>query len=343
MSASPIHSRILRSAGELQEILADWRTLWRRSPAATTFQCPEWLLCWIEAFRPKTIAALEFRRADLLVGVAPLLIYEKGAEKVLAFIGGAVSDYLDILSGASDEVAVAECFLQTISAIEGWATLELTDLPAWSSLLRIPGLSPHLSPHDSCSVLPLPTTTTGELLRIFSDRQRANFRNARSRLRKAGGGQIELATADTLSEFVGDLIHLHTSRWVRTGSPGVLHDETVCNFHRAVARRLLDGNTLRLYRLRLHQQTLAVIEAFFEHGRALCYLQGFDPSYAYFSPGTQLMGAVIEDAIRAGMRKFDFLRGTEAYKQHWRAHPEPTFRISLSRAQLASIRSQLAA
>jgi CelD/BcsL family acetyltransferase involved in cellulose biosynthesis len=46
------------------------------------------------------------------------------------------------------------------------------------------------------------------------------------------------------------------------------------------------------------------------------------------------MFSVIEDAIALGLRRFDFLRGEESYKQHWRPHLEATYRVELRRSAL---------
>lgn len=341
MNSSSIHSRVLRSADDMWGIVADWRELWQRCPRSSTFQSPEWLLSWMDAFNPGNVRAVEVRRSGRLIGLAPLLMYERDADKVLAFMGGGVSDYLDVLVDPHEAAPVIDCFLQTVPEIASWTVLEFTDLPAWS-VLRRTHFAQRLAVHDSCSTLELPHSSDG-LLHIFSNRQRANLRNASSRLRKAGGAEIQLATAETLPEFLDDLFRLHTARWQQAGQPGVLEEEKVRNFHRIVALRLLEQNALRLYRLRSEQGTLAVIEAFVERETALCYTQGFDPAFSYFSPGTQLMFAVIQEAVRAGVRRFDFLRGTEAYKQHWRAKPEATYRLTHSRSELELWRVRRAA
>ena len=54
-------------------------------------------------------------------------------------------------------------------------------------------------------------------------------------------------------------------------------------------------------------------------GRWLLYLGGFDPACCFESPGTLLIGHLIEQAIAAGVREIDFLRGAEAYKYAWGA------------------------
>ena len=323
-------TRVLREFGNVRRIASEWADLWRRTPGATTFQRPEWLLPWIEVFSPREMIAIEVRHDRRLVGFAPLLIYPRETERVLAFMGGGVSDYLDVLVEPECDLQVIESMLKAIQVVARWTTLDLTDLPQDSVLLRwatsgqMPG--PAASQHDSCSALILPRTRT-ELLHCFSKRQRANLRNARSRLQKAGGGQVEVATPETLTEFLEDLFRLHTSRWVQVGQGGVLQDHSIKAFHLTSAPDLLGRGILRLHRLRLSGRTVAAIYSLFEQETVFCYLQGFDPEFADVSPGTQLMFSVMEDAVERGIRKFDFLRGQEAYKQHWQAQREPTYRI----------------
>jgi CelD/BcsL family acetyltransferase involved in cellulose biosynthesis len=341
-SSTGFASRVLRSPAELRTIAAEWANLWERCPAATTFQRPEWLLPWIETFSPQKMCAIEVRVHSRLVGFAPLLSYPNGEERYLAFMGGGVSDYLDLLADPQWETEIVACVLQNVADEPGWTTLNLTDLPSTSVLLRTPHLATHASEHDTCSALALPQTGD-ELLHLFSKRQRSNLRNARSRLLKAGGGQVELATAETLPEFLNDLFRLHTTRWSVAGQAGVLHDDRIREFHRGSAPGLLRRGSLHLYRLRSQGRTLAIIQCFFDRDTVFCYLQGFDPEFAYFSPGTQLMLAVLEDAVRLGMRKFDFLRGIESYKLHWRAQSEPTFRLHSARTGLVFTSQALAA
>jgi CelD/BcsL family acetyltransferase involved in cellulose biosynthesis len=342
MTSTDLTIRILTAPEQLSHIASDWSDLWQCCPSPTTFQSPDWLISWIETFCPAELLVIELRAGSQLAGLAALLIYERDGERVLAFAGGGVSDYLDILAHPDHENQVVESLLETIADQPGWTVLDLTDLPANSVLLKSPLLSQFTHEHDTCSALLLPETTD-QLWHLLSTRQRANLRNARCRLKRIGGGQVELATAETLPEFLQDLFRLHTSRWSLTGQPGVLNDEHLRTFHQRSAPLLLERRSLSLYRLRSQGRTLAVLQSFLDHQTAFCYLQGFDPESSFVSPGTQLMFAVLEDAIRAGIRKFDFLRGTESYKLHWRAQSEPTFSIQLSRAALVSSPQALAA
>jgi len=331
-----LSARVLRSVEEIRQISSEWRDLFHRC-RATAFQSPDWLLPWVEVFSPEKMMVVEVRCADRLVGLAPLLIYRRDSERVLAFMGGGVSDYLDVLvDPALEPQLVFEIVHTFLNAYEEWTVLDLTDLPSRSALLGVPFFQRSAKEHDSCSVLRLPQTRE-DLLHLFSKRQRANLRNAYSRLQRAGGGQVEIATLETLPEFLDDLFKLHTNRWSGRGQAGVLDDERVRAFHRSCVPALLQEGVLHLARLRLGKRTIAVIYSLFSHGTAYSYLQGFDPEFSSLSPGTQLMFSVMADALARGMQEFDFLRGREAYKQHWRAETKPTFRIQLPRATLATM------
>jgi len=137
--------------------------------------------------------------------------------------------------------------------------------------------------HDTCSALALPSTED-ELLHLLSKRQRANLRNARSRAQRAGGCLIEVATPDTLSEFLDCLFQLHTVRWSRAGQSGVLSDQKVRTFHQRSAPLLLAKGVLRLYRLRIGSRTLAVIYSLFEQDTVFCYLQALIPNLLISAP-----------------------------------------------------------
>ena len=336
--APQLRAEVIERPERVASIAAEWRRLYRQSPARTPFQSPEWLLPWIEIFCPVNLRVIAVWDQGGLVGLAPLLIYPRDSERVLAFAGGGISDYLDLIAESGKESAVRQAVVSAVLEDRSWTTLELTDVAPHSILLGSPELRGLSSTHDTSSLLVLPSNP-GELLAKFSNRQRANLRNARSRLERAGGGAIEGASANTLPEFLDDLFRLHTMCWSERGEPGVLHDERLRAFHRMAAPQLLERGMLRIYRLRVEANSAAVIYALCDGGTVYCYLQGFNPRFAFVSPGTLLMYSVIEAAVRSGMRSFDFLRGQEAYKQHWRPESRPTYRIALGRSAVAGLSS----
>lgn len=327
-----LRGRALRDLASAERLLPEWRSLWSRCPYATTFQRPEWLLAWMQSFAPSRPLLIEVRCDDRLVGVAPLLIYQSGSEKVLALMGGGISDYLDVLVDPDFADETLTFIWDQVNKEPGWTTLDLTDLRSNSPLfLQLPyGWNFNQTAHDVCSGLALPSKVE-ELKTLLPFRLVRNLRNARNRLQRAGDLHIETATRETLPLFLDSLFSLHGRRWALSGQPGVLSDTATRSFHKRVAPQFLDQEILRLYALRLNGRFIASLYTLFEHDTARCYLQGFDPEYAHFSPGAQLLSAVIADATREGKRKADFLRGSEPYKHHWGASEIPTFRIQARR------------
>jgi CelD/BcsL family acetyltransferase involved in cellulose biosynthesis len=338
-SYADLRARVLRTAAAIRELSSGWRELFQRCHA-TPFQSPEWLLPWIEVFSPEEMLLVEIRSGERVVGLAPLLIYRRDSNRVLAFAGGGVSDYLDVLCDPEFESSevVFEIFKAVLNPAENWNLIDLTDLPHHSSLLTEQTFKSEACEHDSCSTLQLPETKR-ELLHLFSKRQRSNVHNARSRLQRAGGGQIQIATRENIGEFLHDLFALHGNRWSERGETGVLSDPRLRSFHDSCAPRLLDAKLLHLSRLRLKERTIAVIYSLLDRATLFCYLQGFDPEFRFLSPGTHLMFSVMSDTVERGMREFDFLRGSETYKQHWRAENKATYRIQLTRRDLAGLLS----
>ena len=324
-------TQLLQSREEFNLLLPEWKELFLRCPSSTPFQHPQWLMAWVQEFQPRNLVGIEIREAGRLVAFAPLLIYHRNDERVLAFAGGGISDCLGVLLEPDHGSTVVLELLHAVQMIPGWNVLDLTDLPLSSFLLDSHMLRPYVKEHDLCFVLPLPATKE-ELVESLSKRQWANLRNARSRTGRKGGAVVEPATPSNAAEFLEDLFRLHTNRWRDRGQSGVLRDTHVQEFHRAVTPSLLSSGLLRLYRIRMNDRTIAVNYSFFHRQSVYCYLQGFDPEFSYFSPGMQLMFAVIEEAIRFGARRFDFLRGEEEYKLHWRPRAEATYRIEIPRS-----------
>ncbi len=280
----------------------EWAALWRRVPGALPFQHPAWLLPWWRQFGTGQPRVAIERIEGRLTGVLPLYRYE---DRLLP-IGVSLSDQFDALV---EPGRVASPLLA--AAMDGEAAAELLDVPAGAALRGVPGLE--WSPGVVSPVLPL----TGALSAILPARTHRKLRMNRNRAARAGGFAIETATAVTLPGHLDVLIRLHRSRWVAQGESGVLADPIVMAFQRDAAPGLLAAGLLRLQVLRVGGVAAAGCYALLMPGRILFYLSGFDAVFAEVSPGTLLLGAMLEEAIAEGRWEADFLRGGEAYKYAW--------------------------
>jgi CelD/BcsL family acetyltransferase involved in cellulose biosynthesis len=305
---------------EMRDLLPEWTALWRRTPGATPFQSPAWLMAWWRQFGTGAPRVLIARAGAGLVGVLPLYeLREPGIRKLLP-IGIGLSDYIDALVDPAWP-EIGEAMLATIADIPGWDECHLPDLPEGDVLCGVrgpTGLVEERRDGAACPVLMLPDSAAA-LDTIVPRKTLRDLRQAASRAAAAGGVRVEAADSETLPSMLGDLFRLHEARWRSRGEPGVLADRVVRAFHRDAAPALAAEGILRLYRLRIGEAVAAVYYGFAWRGRSYAYIGGFDPEIPRFSPGVLILLHAIGAAIAEGCTQFDFLRGGEAYKYAWGA------------------------
>jgi len=316
---------IITSTDELESIAPQWDALWRRSPNATPFQSPHWLLPWWRAFGSDNPYVIASSSSDgSLTALAPLYILrdEDSNESLGMFIGTGISDYLDILGDAADvasDIASADCML--------W---DFQQLRPTSSLLSMPvsdRWSDNVEDQEPCPVLDLT-----KLDPLLSTHARKKLRYYRRCAEREGPVTFESASKESLDRLLDALFELHAARWQRRGLPGVLADETTQQFHRDAARRMLDAGALRMYAMRIGDHIRAVFYGFAHHDTVYYYLSGYDPDLEKISIGNTIVAHAIEEAQRTGATTFDFLRGAEEYKYSWGASDRMNRRRQLFRA-----------
>ena len=322
----------ITSLDDLEALRGDWTALCDRSPRVTPFQRPEWLIPWWRAFQPGEPWVLAVRQEGRLAALAPLLVYPNEGKKIVAFCGGGISDYCDVVTASDrEEEAVAALLDHLAARRERWDVGDFEPIPGESPLLRAAqdGLEARTELRDVCPGLDLPDRVE-DLREVVSTRQLANLRKYR---RKAEAlGELRLQTVDDRpwEELLDILIDLHGARWSELGEAGMLGGDGLRAFHREAAAGFHARGCLGLYALCLDGHLLAALYGFREKDTFYCYMQGFDPEQAKLSPGAMVVGAVIEDAIRRGAKRIDFLRGREAYKYAWGASDRETFRRTVT-------------
>lgn len=336
---------MLDGYGELAAARSGWQALCDRCPACTPFQRPDWLLPWVQCLGPAEPWILAVHAAGQLVGLAPLFRYGREqdgrAQRVLALLGAGASDHLDMLLAPGHERPALAAILAELHARRAeWDVCELDeqqpDSPLASGALPAPAGSPSewtvtVAQQSVCPLLHLPDHVD-HLAQHVPARHLARFRQYQRRARREGALRLERARPGNHARLLDELFRLHALRWQQGGEPGVLAQPEVRALHARAAEAFAARDALVLYGLWLDERPIACLYGFFE-ARTLCfYLSGFDPALAHLSPGTLIVGMVIEDAIARGMTAFDFLRGSEPYKYWWGATDRVNVRVRLTLA-----------
>jgi CelD/BcsL family acetyltransferase involved in cellulose biosynthesis len=318
----------------LEALRAEWSSLCDTSPRVTPFQRPEWLIPWWRAFRPGEPWVLTLRREGRLAALAPFLLYRKeSGDRTVAFCGGGVSDYCDVVTAPEiEDEAVRALFDHLAACQDRWDACDFEPVPGESPLLRSPApqeWEDRIEVRDVCPVLTLPGRVE-DLREVVPTRQLSNLRKYRRMAERQGDLRLERADGETWEGFLDTFIRLHGARWNELGQAGLLDGDELQAFHRDVAAGFAARGALGLYVLCLKGAPIAALYGFHERETYFYYMQGFDPAHAKLSPGVMVVGGVIEDVLQRGARKVDFLRGRETYKSWWGPKDRETFRRTLS-------------
>lgn len=310
---------VLDTDTALHALAPEWTALWKRLPGRLPFAAPAWLLPWWRHFGTGQPRVATLRRGGRLAAVLPLYVLDEPGGRKLLPIGAGLSDYQDVL--AEPEVNPSPLLHAVLGRDDGLAVCDLIEVPPGSALHGLappPGWAMRWGNGSPCPVLALPGSL-GAMAEAVPPGQLRKLRMNRHRAERGGGVARERATAATLPALQAELIRLHQSRWTAAGEPGVLADPAVLALHLDAAPGLLHAGALRLEALRLGGKVVAAIMALLAPGRILFYLSGYDAAHGFISPGTLLLGAMLEDAVAEGRTEAHFLRGREAYKYAWGA------------------------
>lgn len=307
---------VITDITELRNIEPEWLDLWRRTPAATPFQSPMWLLPWLRAFGNGELVVFAGRENGELTSLAPLLVLRDDDESLGMVLGTGNSDYIDVLGprDAADSIvarlADVDCQMWDFQQLRPSALLLEAAAP--------PGWSADVSEQDRCPILPI-EGAGGELGNLISPHFRKKLRYYWRSLDRLGRVSIEEPGDASLDSMMDALFELHAARWKKKGLPGMLADETDQRFHREAARAMLQAGSLRMYATRLDDRVVAVFYGFADRDAVYYYLSGYDPELERQSIGTVIVAHAIEQAVLSGAKTFDFLRGAEQYKYSWGA------------------------
>jgi CelD/BcsL family acetyltransferase involved in cellulose biosynthesis len=314
---------------------AVWNRLVSRSHTDVPFLTWQFQTAWWRTFRDGELHLYGAQDgAGEWVGALPLYAGSGPAGPVLRLVGGVeVADYLDLVAVAGHEEAVWKGALAALADVP-WRALELLPLPAASptvtllpGLARAAGLACRIERLDRCPVIELPDTYDAYLARL-SGKDRHELRR---KLRRADGARPRVEVARTpagMAALMDGFIALH--RKSKVGKARFM-DERMEAFFRDVGTAFAAAGWAALWLLWLDDRPAAAVFCL-EYGRTVSlYNSGFDPAARVLSPGVVLIARTIEDAIARGFRRYDFLRGEEAYKYGFGPTPTDVLRVTLER------------
>jgi hypothetical protein len=345
----------ITNAERLAELADDWERLVPDAPMLG----PRWLLPWWRHYGAEPFAGPRGRQLSVLalvdppyglVALAPWYIEATRLHgRVVRFLGmGEVcTDYLGIPCRVGYEVDVARMIADALLATQprsgeccaksrarSWDMLDLhgvdencpvtkrvmTELDNRGALVR------SVRACNGWRVL-LPATWDEYVGHLSKSHRKQVRRMMRGPL---GSGRLvlhEVRTPNQLPVALATLATLHRRRRLSMGESDLFARGRFAGFHRDAARGLLAAAKLRLSWAELDGVPVAAEYQLCGTGTVYAYQSGIDPGYLQSEPGHLATIATMKAAIERGDQAFDFMRGDEPYKAHWRAEPRPMLNV----------------
>jgi CelD/BcsL family acetyltransferase involved in cellulose biosynthesis len=294
-----------------------------------------------------------------IVGIAPWFVETTSSRgRVIAPLGSGevCSDYQGVLALPADAEAVTEAIADWLTTTasdhtshHAWDLLHLDNIAADDvaigrlvSHIWTGGNTVHREPGANCWRI----TLSGDWEQYVESLSKSHRKQVR-RLERCSlaTGRAVLHTADSpksLGRAMALLVELHQARWQSLGQPGCFSTKAFAGFLHEVAEEMSAAGKLRLHWIEIDGVPAAVEFQLAGGGVTYAYQAGVRPELLDEEPGRLINIATIRHAIEHGASGFDFLRGDEPYKAHFRAEPRETvtYRIVPQRT-LAQVRHGL--
>ena len=242
--------------------------------------------------------------------------------KVLHMVGAGSgdSDALDFIIAPGYEQMCAQTFLSWLAQECNWDICALETLPQnsliaqhLSALTRKNGsrLYSETSPNFFIDLPPtwpqyLDALEPGfqPLLTRYPRRLQSRFNVSITRCEREG---------DLVSNLEA-LFTLHQMRWTGRGETGAFSSAERRDFYLRMAHAFQGRGWLEFWLLKLDNQIVAAQFCFRYRDTVYLLQEGFHPKYAVEKIGYALRAHVLQEMIRTGAIRYDFLGGTDAYK-----------------------------
>lgn len=336
--------RICRTWEELEQFRESWDRLLHANPASSIFQTPEWLAAWWKAFYGDSeLLGLVFADAEgRTLGIAPL--YREHSSffgcrlTTLRMVGAGSgdSDALDFITSPGHEDVCADAFVAWLRQRDDWDLCALETLPQTSLVARRVSTRLHeaewsvdttLTPNF---VVDLPATWP-QYLNSLEPSFRPLLTRYPKRLQSRYNVRfVRCQCVEDLKIHLETLFNLHQMRWIGRGEPGAFANPDRRDFYFEMAAAFLQRGWLEFWLLELDGEIVGTQFCFLYNETVSLLQEGFHPKYASEKIGYALRAHVLQEMIRGGAKRYDFLGGNDPYKAKFGAQQKNYLNLSFA-------------
>lgn len=325
---------------ETPERFAELRDEWNvfvRQRRASPFSTHEWLSTYWSVYGTGARLCVVLVRDGngQVIGVCPLQVRSRGVAGIevatrAAFLGAPLTDIQDVLMVPGREAEVLGLIVDAV-ADQGIDYLDLEELPEGAPIRacaeqlatrmdveerpssRLPFVS---LPGDWPSFLASRGISTQRNMKYYSNRLTKKFRFE----------FVALTEPEEILRELPEFFRLYAKRFADV--PELIGAEYE-GFRRHVAGLFAKNGWLVLFVVKLDGRAVAAEFGLRGDGTLYAYNACYDADWSREGTTLVLQGRILEYAINAGFREYNFLRGEEPYKAHWATDTRQQYALHL--------------
>jgi CelD/BcsL family acetyltransferase involved in cellulose biosynthesis len=318
-----------------------WNELLQKGSDNNVFLTWEWLFIWWQHYGGENkLRIIVIKEAGKIIGIAPLMQrkYREGflSVEVLENLCAEECDYSGIIL-AEKSHEVLTLLIEYLAKVmkDEKLVVRMYHIPENSvflTLLReqyplfLKSLYLDETPSSYCSYISLPATWD-EYFSTLSPTGRRNIRRAARHLQKDHVvTYTKYSNGEELQERLDLLFKFHLKRW----KDSKFNQSESRNFYLDVSKAFILNNWLEFSFLNIDGKPASLIWAFIYDNTFWGVTNVFDLNYSNYSLGQLHLMNSVENTIQYGLKKYDFLKGDEAYKYHWTDSKTDNFKITIT-------------
>ena len=329
---------------DFPDIEQEWRQCENNGDVPTMFQTFDWIKTWWKyfGFRGEKVL-LAIYENGLLIGIAPLYATRMIKRRIPFFkmllpMGSGESDYTGFVLKKKHERTALLALLDYLRT-QRWIIFRIGDVQRESPTARFLAeaaaasrLHVAIFDHTSCPYIALPSNPD-EYMVSLDNHFKKNLRSRTNRIHELGKVNFTVAPRDmNIPDAMRAFFNLHESRWALQGQQGALSGEAVKAMHAEAAERL--SRYLYIGFLELNGKKIACQYGYTYNNTRYSYLRGWDPEFKKYGVANILLMHLVGEAIKSGVREYDFLRGNESYKFDFTKDKRDSVRFVISKNPL---------
>ena len=314
-----IQYEVLRNLADIEAISEEWNGLLWNSPCNRAFSSPIWYLAACRTQPECSPHVLIARQHGRVAGILPLAVHPDDGKAIFPSL---MSNYNDVIAEASDVDVVAGLLQQAMMPPKPYTRLVLWWVPEISNCMRaLRRFQParntveYFTPTRPYHFLKLPTAYQD----FLSSRSRAFRKGIYRANRRAEEDGLEIRCLDP-AWFSADLLpELFLSlNFARFGDESAFRQQPRnADFVRIALPVLFSQGQMVVFALWRRSEIIGIDLSMVGPESFCTWNGGYPPQVERWSPGRLLIDAGIRRAFELGLVEYDFLRGTQEWKESW--------------------------